>query len=437
MRLGFVSPVHGTYCTLTLRRQLGPADAQPFPAVADAQPFRAVAYGDQMFSCGPSVDDNAHVYRRSPPQQRVALQLPSDVQTVPPPWHDCYTVFESHIGIPRLSPQHQTSLVVESSQEHCFKSTLEAPGTEITDVLPGACNFCGAAPGSYTASGKLRQFRRCARCRNADYCSDKCQRKHWLHAHKANCDAAFASDTLPQTLAASAGAPLSSDTIIAVARPLENPSACRGCGAAPGSLGSDGLARQFRRCARCKEFDYCSDKCQRRHWAKVHKYECRHAAYRSPSDSSPAALIPAGLDGGGDRPPHASLHDTSPPQRQGVRQIELAGGCQPYVNPFRSSSSPTQVHPALEASMQAPQALGQVASYGLVLPPAAREDGYALASLVTSQPTSKSSPRGILRRPMEGKGKDPVDDLEGAWRKFSSAHQAPKNADWRSSVRIL
>lgn len=49
---------------------------------------------------------------------------------------------------------------------------------------PGPCRMCATRPGDVEKEEKV--FRRCSRCKNADYCSEKCQRDHWP-AHKTSC----------------------------------------------------------------------------------------------------------------------------------------------------------------------------------------------------------------------------------------------------------
>jgi len=71
--------------------------------------------------------------------------------------------------------------------------TSTAGGTTITvtevflNETGKTCFNCGAAWGSVDEIGSIRQFRRCARCKIADYCSDKCQRSHWNAKHKKEC----------------------------------------------------------------------------------------------------------------------------------------------------------------------------------------------------------------------------------------------------------
>jgi len=71
--------------------------------------------------------------------------------------------------------------------------TSTAGGTTITvtevflNETGKTCFNCGAAWGSVDEMGSIRQFRRCARCKIADYCSDKCQRSHWNAKHKKEC----------------------------------------------------------------------------------------------------------------------------------------------------------------------------------------------------------------------------------------------------------
>jgi len=180
--------------------------------------------------------------------------------------------------------------------------TYALPQVLVTDALPQTCGYCGAAPGSHTLSGKMRQFRRCARCKQADYCSEKCQRKHWKQEHMSRCTQQKLIS--PHTPSPPPSAqPWSSDTIMAkegaaqlplhkqytkvqntTPSPRITPSAesnqtpCVRCGAAPGSVNSKGTPREFRRCQRCLAADYCSEKCQQRHWETQHRAECTSGA---------------------------------------------------------------------------------------------------------------------------------------------------------------
>ena len=115
------------------------------------------------------------------------------------------------------------------------------------------------------------------------------------------------------------------------------PGPCRMCAAEPGA-GDGGKA--FRRCARCKRADYCSDPCQRAHWQE-HKTECIATPLPFPERSPPY------LDAGGSQPSPASkeLPQREPAissQQGATQRIEAphAGGsaarlppdfCSPYV----------------------------------------------------------------------------------------------------------
>ena len=57
----------------------------------------------------------------------------------------------------------------------------------VSMLLPSHCFYCGALPSSTRKDGSKFRFRRCARCRSVDYCSEKCQRKHWKECHKSEC----------------------------------------------------------------------------------------------------------------------------------------------------------------------------------------------------------------------------------------------------------
>ena len=68
----------------------------------------------------------------------------------------------------------------------------------VYDARPGCCAMCGKAPSSDAESpgsqgargivgvGTPTGFRRCAGCRQQDYCSEACQRKHWP-SHRQQC----------------------------------------------------------------------------------------------------------------------------------------------------------------------------------------------------------------------------------------------------------
>ena len=68
----------------------------------------------------------------------------------------------------------------------------------VYDARPGCCAMCGKAPSSDAKSpgsqgargivgvGTPTGFRRCAGCRQQDYCSEACQRKHWP-SHRQQC----------------------------------------------------------------------------------------------------------------------------------------------------------------------------------------------------------------------------------------------------------
>ena len=71
----------------------------------------------------------------------------------------------------------------------------------VYDARPGCCAMCGKAPAApstdakssggqgargHSGVGTPTGFRRCAGCRQQDYCSDACQRKHWP-SHRQQC----------------------------------------------------------------------------------------------------------------------------------------------------------------------------------------------------------------------------------------------------------
>lgn len=233
--------------------------------------------------------------------------------------------------------------------------------------------------------------------------------------------------SLHRTGSSSDPAPLSSDTIMAVPRPLENPRTCSTCGAAPGSLDGHGKLRLFRRCARCKEMDYCSEKCQRRHWEEGHRSACGREACCSPNDTLPAAAQisddsklyrqPVRPRSRSASPSRVPPHHTSPPGSQHVLE-SFAGQ---HLNPFRSA--PSRQLPANWPGLFAPRASALGASNALL--PSVHSTALA------GQP---SSPRGILRENTATR------ELEQAWQRMKEKHVAPhhvRHVDWRSSVRIL
>ena len=57
----------------------------------------------------------------------------------------------------------------------------------VSILQPSQCFYCGALPGSTGKKGRQLRFRRCAACKSIDYCSERCQRKHWKETHKAEC----------------------------------------------------------------------------------------------------------------------------------------------------------------------------------------------------------------------------------------------------------
>ena len=54
-------------------------------------------------------------------------------------------------------------------------------------LSPSHCTYCGALPSTPNREGKLRRFRRCARCKSVDYCSTRCQRLDWKAVHRSEC----------------------------------------------------------------------------------------------------------------------------------------------------------------------------------------------------------------------------------------------------------
>jgi hypothetical protein len=66
-------------------------------------------------------------------------------------------------------------------------STRKGQISPVSILRPSDCSYCGALPGSTGKKGRQLRFRRCAGCKSIDYCSERCQRKHWKETHKAEC----------------------------------------------------------------------------------------------------------------------------------------------------------------------------------------------------------------------------------------------------------
>ena len=77
-----------------------------------------------------------------------------------------------------VSPQN-----IQPSPPTVWPQTL----MHVSMLQPSHCFYCGALPSSTRKDGTKYRFRRCARCKSVDYCSERCQRKHWKESHKSEC----------------------------------------------------------------------------------------------------------------------------------------------------------------------------------------------------------------------------------------------------------
>ena len=318
IRLGFVSPQCGSYCFVNLERRSNhlhhDTDDNPL-AQPEGSMHRREANNNSAFT-----SSRQPIYRSSPspPCHHLSPYSSAPMQD----WmYTPGTVYSPPQIPPALAESESPVVPIQAhKQDHIFHAAqtplLEHEpadmdglasnrdcSTPTTDILcgltPGLCTYCGAAPGSLQMGGGLRQFRRCKRCKSADYCSEKCQRKDWKAGHKQKCMEAPAQPAPP----------LSSDTIIAehsvkathngVSGPQASrspplppcPKPCFQCGAAWGSVDRRGKPRQFRCCPRCKIAEYCSDKCQQSHWTAKHEKECPDAV-EIPSENRRGSLTP-------------------------------------------------------------------------------------------------------------------------------------------------
>ena len=316
VRLGFVSPKCGSYCIVNLDRLSNElhADTDDNPLQTSEEPmFRRDATPPLTASGQP-------VYRRSPSPPFQHMSADSS----PPMQGWIYTSKTAYSPSQILSVLAESVSPVIPTQAHTQDHVLHASQTPLrehepadmaglagnrdcsmpsTDILsgltPGLCTFCGAAPGSLRKKGGFRQFRRCKRCKSADYCSEKCQRKDWQAGHKQKCREApeqpappLSSDTIPAKRSAKSTHSGASGLQAYCSPPLATcPGQCFECGAAWGSADRRGNARQFRCCLRCKIAEYCSDECQQRHWNAKHAKECPDAV-EIPSENTRGSLTP-------------------------------------------------------------------------------------------------------------------------------------------------
>ena len=128
-------------------------------------------------------------------------------------------------GAVHADSMHAQTVQDAGPQETLREAAVQETGQEVYDSEPGPCAMCGKAPKSNTSflsppdkfskqiilgvfggARKEKQFRRCAGCRQRDYCSEACQRKDWpLHRQqclqsKAGSRAPSSSASTPRTM---------------------------------------------------------------------------------------------------------------------------------------------------------------------------------------------------------------------------------------------
>ena len=91
----------------------------------------------------------------------------------------------------------------------------------------------------------------CAKCRDAWYCSKKCQREAWKDHHRAECEGYCSEDCRLADCAK-------------ISSRHARHRVCRVCGK---------FSKYF--CARCNEARYCSQACQIQDWRSGHKQACK------------------------------------------------------------------------------------------------------------------------------------------------------------------
>lgn len=104
----------------------------------------------------------------------------------------------------------------------------------------GNCNNC---------NNPLKKTIFCSGCRTAEYCSAKCQKEHWEISHKENCKE-YGKETRAYMYA----------------QKLKR--SCYNCF-------KSSSTEDYMKCSGCKITYYCSSECQKEHWEKEHKLQCK------------------------------------------------------------------------------------------------------------------------------------------------------------------
>ena len=166
------------------------------------------------------------------------------------------------------------------------------------------CFSCGAVRGPALQFGGVKglwlssprselTLTRCGRCKQANYCSEECQVKHWKAGHKEECVSAVPDASRAATAARSArlltgkrGTKRSASLLVNLRRRTFHIESGKWCGTTPQfvMLHTYRLAVRLVSCRadcyplifpRCKQANYCSEECQHAHWKAGHKEECQ------------------------------------------------------------------------------------------------------------------------------------------------------------------
>ena len=126
-------------------------------------------------------------------------------------------------GAVHANSAHAQTVQDAGPQETLREAAMLETGQEVHDSDPGPCAMCGEAPKSSTSflsppdkqlllgvfggARKEKKFRRCAGCRQRDYCSEACQRKDWplhrqqcLQSRAGSRAASSSASTSPRTM---------------------------------------------------------------------------------------------------------------------------------------------------------------------------------------------------------------------------------------------